>query len=485
MKFSKFILTLATLLTTGSAVAAGFDAQNEPLFTPGSTGNVLIKADLPQGTAALQFTVTLPEEFMFNTTALVLNQDANLQSNSNEVSDNTYKYVIYSNDNTDISSVNDYLFGFSLTAKTTTEGGSYPLKFTNVIAATASGAETHIADCEVAVPVIIPVSQVVVNPTSASIVIGESVKLTANALPANANQSVTWEVNNPDVVSVDENGLARGLSVGNARVTARSTENTNYSAFCDITVNPITATAISLDKTALELRVGASATLHATVSPDNATNAAVSWSSSDRSVVVVDENGTLTPLKAGKATVTATTADGTNLSASCSVTVLPPLATGVTLSNTSVSLTVKESMTLKATVSPAEADQKVEWSTSDAKIVTVDAKGTITAQSAGSAVVTATATDGSGVAASCQVTVTDAKVTSITLSKTALGMRIGETETISATVLPEYAAKREVTWTSDKPAVATVDANGKVTAVALGEATITVAATDGSGVTAT
>ena len=166
----------------------------------------------------------------------------------------------------------------------------------------------------------------------------------------------------------------------------------------------------------------------------------------------------------------------------------PPVVsvTGVTLNKTSTSIQVGGTETLTATVSPKDAaNKKVTWKSSNAAIASVDANGKVTGVKAGEATITVTTEDG-GKTATCKVTVSDKeiKVTGVKLNKSETSLLVGGNETLTATVLPEDATNQNVTWKSDKPEIATVDANGKVTAVKVGEATITVTTEDG-GKTAT
>ena len=235
----------------------------------------------------------------------------------------------------------------------------------------------------------------------------------------------------------------------------------------------------------IEIIEGGSAALSASVSPEAASDRAVAWSSSDRSVATVDKTGTVQGLRPGTATVTAT-AEGK--SGTCAVTVKAKAVnvTEVTLDKTELTLTEGETETLTATVRPDNADnRKVTWSSDKTEIATVDGAGKVTAVKAGEAVITVTTEDG-GKTATCKVTV-KAKavgVTEVTLDRTELTLTEGETETLTATVKPDNADNRKVKWSSDKTDVATVGGDGKVTAVKAGEATVTVTTEDG-GKTAT
>ena len=230
----------------------------------------------------------------------------------------------------------------------------------------------------------------------------------------------------------------------------------------------------------IEIIEGGSAALSARVSPEAASDRVVSWSSSDRSVATVDKTGTVQGLKPGTATVTAT-AEGK--SGTCAVTVKAKAVnvTGVTLDKTELTLTEGETETLTATVKPDNADnRKVTWSSDKTDVATVGGDGMVTAVKAGVAVVTVTTEDG-GKTATCKVTVKAkaVNVTDVSLDKTELTLTEGETETLTATVKPDNADNRKVTWSSDKTDVATVDGTGRVTAVKAGEAVVTVTTEDG------
>ena len=230
----------------------------------------------------------------------------------------------------------------------------------------------------------------------------------------------------------------------------------------------------------IEIIEGGSAALSARVSPEAASDRAVAWSSSDRSVATVDKTGTVQGLKPGTATVTAT-AEGK--SGTCAVTVKAKAVnvTEVTLDRIELTLTEGETGTLTATVKPDNADnRKVTWSSDKTDVATVGGDGKVTAVKPGEAVVTVTTEDG-GRTATCKVTVKAkaVSVTEVTLDKTELTLTEGETETLTATVRPDNADNKKVKWSSDKTEIATVDGAGKVTAVKPGEAVVTVTTEDG------
>ncbi|MBR4687659.1 MAG: Ig domain-containing protein [Bacteroidales bacterium] len=256
---------------------------------------------------------------------------------------------------------------------------------------------------------------------------------------------------------------------------------------CNKQPETISVTGITLNPTSYELIEGESVTITATVSPSDAANKNVQWSSSNPDIQV--SNGKVTasfkPGAAttavngremlGKGTITAKTEDG-GKTATCEITVFAKTiaVTGISMSEDCLFLTKGQSYTLKATVVPDNATNKtVQWTTSDASVATVDQNGTVNAISSGNATITASAGDKS---ATCAVSVI-IPVTSITLNKTSLTLEKGSYEVLTATVSPQDATNKEVKWTSSDASVASVD-NGVVTAHKAGDATITASVAD-------
>ena len=345
-----------------------------------------------------------------------------------------------------------------------------------------AGALLLLAACE-KVPPTVAVTGVSVSPSSITLTEGDSQSLSATVSPGDAtDKSVTWSSSAPAVATVDQSGKVTAVKAGTATITVKTTDG-GKTATCTVTVNAkvIAVTQVTLDVKTKELVEGESFTLKATVSPDNASDKSVTWSSSDEAIAKVDQNGKVTAVKAGTATITVTTKDG-NKTASCAVTVIAKVAS-VSLDKTAITLAEGETQTLTATISPDNAqDKSVTWSSSDEAVAKVDQNGKVTAVKAGTTTITVTTKDG-GKTATCAVTVI-AKVSSVSLDKTAITLAEGETQTLTAIVSPDNAQDKSVTWSSSDATVATVDQNGKVTAVKAGTATITVTTTDG-GKTAT
>ena len=323
-------------------------------------------------------------------------------------------------------------------------------------------------------PPVVSVTSVTLNKTSTSIQVGGTETLTATVSPKDAaNKKVTWKSSNAAIASVDANGKVTGVKAGEATITV-TTEDGGKTATCKVTVSDkeIKVTGVKLNKSETSLLVGGNETLTATVLPEDATNQNVTWKSDKPEIATVDANGKVTGVKAGEATITVTTEDG-GKTATCKVTVKPNLVSEITLA--ALAIYVGESKAITATVKPDDATNKaLTWTSSDETVATVDATGKVTGKKIGTATITATAQDGSGVSGSCTVTVLS-HVKKVTVTPANLTLGQNKSYTLKATVeVFGSGTDTGVTWTSSDTTIATVDATGKVTATdKVGTVTIT------------
>lgn len=252
-----------------------------------------------------------------------------------------------------------------------------------------------------------PLSSVAVNPATAFVGVGDTTRLAATVLPANAtNQRVTWTSSNTSIVSVDANGLLKGESPGSAVITATTNES-GKTASSTVTAANIAVTGVTLPATSA-VGVNNSITLVASIQPANATNKAITWSSSDAGIVSVSQSGVLTGVSPGNATITVTTQDGAK-TASSVITSSNVLLTSVVLNKTTATVGVGDTTSIKATVAPAIASNKtVLWSSSNPAVATVSNNGIVTAIAIGTATIAATAQDASGISSGSAITVVSA-----------------------------------------------------------------------------
>ena len=239
----------------------------------------------------------------------------------------------------------------------------------------------------------------------------------------------------------------------------------------------IHATSVSLDITEKTAEHYDDFQLTATIAPLNFTDAVV-WTSSNEEVAAVSDTGYVEICGVGTAVITVTAG---NVKAVCKITV-PQLIDWIEFDEDEIELKAGETYQLKPYISPSDAtNKKLKYTSSDTKVAEVSASGLVTARSEGEAKIRAAATDGSDEYAVCYVTVTGkAKVTGITLDRTSAEVKRGEKLTLNVTVSPSYASNKKVVWKSANTKIATVDANGSVTAKAPGRTKITVTLSENS-----
>ena len=327
-----------------------------------------------------------------------------------------------------------------------------------------------------------PVTGIVLDRSSLVIKAGDSIRLNATISPSSAtNKTVTWSSSNTNAATVDSAGSVRGVSQGNAIITAATENGLKFT--CAVTVNPagIDVTGVSLNASTASVETGKFISLTASVTPSNATDKTLTWTSSNtgRAVVV---NGYVLGIGSGTATITATAASGKY--ASCVVTVgaAGTEVAEVWLEKSSETVRVSDTVKLAASVIPTNAaDRSLTWTSSNSNVATVDYNGNVKGISTGSVTITATANNGKY--ARCSVTVTSAgvAVTGITLStNTAATVEVGKYATLTATITPSNASDKTITWSASNSRAIVSD--GHVMGVSAG--TVTIYATASNGIRA-
>ena len=217
------------------------------------------------------------------------------------------------------------VFELTVKASETMATGSYTMAttlFRLVAATTPEGEGYNGVNTTCQVQVLPPrATEISVIPSEQSLLIGSSVTLQATVLPAYVTQVVEWRSSDSQVATVDSQGKVVAIGVGQATITATTTESAQLTATCAITVNPILAQSLAIDRHSAQVKRCEQFTLTATVGPANTTNSTVTWHSTDTSVATVDNQGNVTVMGLGSAVVTATTTDGTQLRSSCLVVV--------------------------------------------------------------------------------------------------------------------------------------------------------------------
>lgn len=234
--------------------------------------------------------------------------------------------------------------------------------------------------------------------------VGATYTLAATVLPSDtADKSVAYASSNTAVATVSEAGVVTAVAPGNCEITCTAKDGGGASAKCNIIVIR-SVSSVTLPVSALTVAVGGTYKLTPVIAPDDASNKQVTYTSSNKAVVVVANDGTVTGVDKGIATITVASKDDTTKTATVVITVGTPVA-GVSLSPTSASLETGKTLQLQAAVTPDTATNKtLEWTSSDAAVASVDNQGRVTAWKAGTAVITVKSVDGSNKSATCTIT---------------------------------------------------------------------------------
>lgn len=352
------------------------------------------------------------------------------------------------------------------------------------------------ATCKVTVKQ--PVKEIRISKNVLAVQKGKTVNIKATVKPKNAsNKKLKYKTSNKKIATVDSKGKVKGLKNGTVTITVTAADGSKKKATCKVGVYTAKIKKATVSPSKKTLNVGQSVALKTKVkSPSKGVANLFTWTSSNKKVASVDANGKVKALKAGTATITGTAADGSKKKVTCKITVKQPVKE-ISITPASTQISEGQTVTLTANVSPADASNKnIAWTSSNAEVATVDGNGVVTGKKAGNATITATATDGSGKSASATVNViakndsvnpkpVDPKpedpvirVSGITLDKSSVEVKANASAfVLKATVTPENATNKTVTWKTSDASVADVNA-GTVTVKAEGTATITATAGD-------
>lgn len=336
------------------------------------------------------------------------------------------------------------------------------------------------AAARIAVTVVQPITSIKLSGSKATLEPGHKKTVTATVGPSNAtSKSLVWSSSNSSVATVSK-GVITAVGKGTCIITCRSKFYSDISVSYKVTVKQA-VTAVSMES-AVKLNENSTKRLTAKAVPNTASNARLSFKSSNASVAAVSSNGVITAKSKGSCVITATATDGSGKSAKCRVTVVRPV-TNVKLNAHTISWNVGKKAHFRPTVTPTTASNiSVKYTSSNTRVATVDGNGLLTAVGKGTCTVTCTAADGSGKKDTCKVTVKQ-PVRKLTISG---GSSVNEGSSIElkAVAAPSNATNKNVTWSSSDKTVAKVSSTGKVTALKAGKATIKCTAKDGSRVAA-
>ena len=337
------------------------------------------------------------------------------------------------------------------------------------ITATASNGQK--VTCKVTV---LPVELNSISITEQNIILnkGENETLTVTYNPENTtdDKTVTWSSNNEDAVTVSKDGVITAVGAGKATITAQVGDK---KATTEVEVK-VPLESITLNETEKQLNKGDNLQLAVTYNPEDTTaDKTVTWTSTDDTVARVNENGNVTALKAGTAYIKAKVEDK---EVSCKIDVVVPL-TGIDLNKDVAEILKGQTEKLTVTLVPEDTTYtgKVEWTSSDDTIATVDENGNVRGIKEGTVTITAKAVEnGNEIIDTAEITVKEIPLNSIAIDIADFDLGIGRTQSLGVVCNPENTTDDiNVEWTSSDNKVATVDENGVVTAIAEGTAVIT------------
>ena len=311
-----------------------------------------------------------------------------------------------------------------------------------------------------------------VSPTYAVLKTGDAIKLTPSCSPVTKYATGVWYSSDESVAVIEQGDqvFVRAKAPGTATIYAIS--SSGIAAKCEVLVNPVFITSLSMSASSLALNNGDSFQLSASYQPSNAQATFLTWQSSDPDVAEVNDKGIVFAKAGGTCRITAETENG--LSASCFVIVNTIKMTSATPVNEVISASAGDQVQIAYTFEPAHATPaKFQFKSASPSVAQVDSKtGLITMIAEGETVISAQAADGSGVSFIVSVAVTETPVSAFRVNETDISLRHGESFEIISTVLPENASWAKPRFHSADTDIATVTDSGVITGVSKGTTTV-------------
>ena len=308
---------------------------------------------------------------------------------------------------------------------------------------------------------------------------GESETLYPTVFPEDAdNKAYTFTSSDSSVAIVNEIGKVTAIKAGSTTVTVSAVDGSGVSADAEITVKQY-AEDIRLIGSEILLSVGDSYDINSTVLPEDTTDKALQYESNDTNVLTVNEYGTIYAKNPGNTDVIITATDRRIVSTTLHVEVVKPVEE-IKVESSEIELYTGHTKTIAYTVYPTDATNKnVSFISDHPEIASVNQSGEITALSSGSAIITLTAADGSGVIKIIDVVIRQS-ISSLTIENNDIALNVGECMPLDVLIDPIDAYNKELTYTSSDPSVASVDNNGNITALSSGKTVINIRSTDQS-----
>ena len=325
----------------------------------------------------------------------------------------------------------------------------------------------------------IKAKNLVVNEKNISLNVGGLSQITVKIEPANAtNRELIWESSNPNIATVDDNGIIKGISPGTAIIMVK-TKDGSLEKQIVVTIKETEVESLSFAQNDISIKKDDTLRLIVQIKPIGLDSPKLTWSSSDPSVVSVDENGNIKGLKEGTATITVTSSNGKSASIKVSVVTDEVKVEKITLNPSKLTLDVGSSSQVTAIIGPANAtNRELVWESSNPNIATVDDNGIVKGISPGTAIITVKTKDGT-VESQIVVTIKETEVESLCFAQNDISIKKDDTLKLIVQIKPTGLDSPKLTWSSSDPSVVSVDENGNIKGLKEGTATITVTSPNG------
>ena len=323
------------------------------------------------------------------------------------------------------------------------------------------------------ITVITPVTEFnVTNGISHELNVGQTHTIETEVLPLTTSETtdITWTSSDPTIATVS-NGVVTAYNFGTTTIIGTLPNNMTVTVTIKV-IKPINN--LTLSKNTLSLYIGDSNRDHETLGviidpPDTDEDKTVTWTTTNPSIVTVDQTGLVTAVEKGSATITATLANGMN--AECVVTVYKPITSFTVNGDTTITLAKGKNKTISTTITPDDTtdNKKITWKSNKTSVATVTSDGKITATNGGTAIITGSLANGMKVTITVNVTV---PITAFSIGPASIDLLPGEVKELTPKITPANTTEdTTITWSTTDSSVATV-VDGEVTAISLGQATI-------------
>jgi len=323
-----------------------------------------------------------------------------------------------------------------------------------------------------------------INPNTVTLSILTAIKLISTITPSNAtNKTLTYTSGNPNIATVNNIGIVTGISTGTTEILVKTTDGSNISFSVPVTIN-IGCDNLTIDRSSINIEPGVRITLYSVITPNDATNPVVNYTSNNPEIATVDETGIVTGISSGTTKIIVNTTDGSNLSVTIPVTIIVYCKT-LTIQPKTVTIVLYDVIRLISTITPYNAtNQVLNYTSNNPRIADIDNKGIIVGSSIGNTDILVKTTDGSNLSITIPVTVLGNYIAckKLDMNPSIINILPEMTVKLVSKIFPSNATNRLLTYISYDPTIATVTNEGVVKGISYGNIDIVVMTSDGTNI---